>query len=317
MAGFVPCVALVSNWFTKKRATAVGIAQAGGRESFVMTPLIQALLLAIGWRNTYLVLAGVAALLIIVPAQFLRRSPKEMGLLPDGGAEAKGQETSIPGQVDRTVVNKEWADTGWTLSGAMRQYRFWALFCMMLTISTGYGIVMTHQVVFMVDIGFTAMFASFMLLIYGVASMLGRFCGFASDIMGREITYTLGCGGVILGFLMLILARDSSSAWMLYIYVVGFGFFSGLNTPTYASAAADIFQGAHFGAILGFANIGFGLGTSIGAWLGGYIFDVAGSYTLAFALAILMVAAASTSLWISSPRKIRLVAGRVPKSPVG
>ena len=83
--GFVPCNTLVSNWFVRRRATALGIAQAGGRESFITTPLIQSLILAIGWRSTMWVLAAVAVLVIASAAQFLRHSPRDMGLLPDGG----------------------------------------------------------------------------------------------------------------------------------------------------------------------------------------------------------------------------------------
>ena len=310
MAGFVPCVALVSNWFTKKRARAVGIAQAGGRESFIMTPLIQSLILAMGWQNTYLVLAVSAAVFVIIPTQFLKRSPGDMGLLPDGETVAEQQDRMARSPDDTTTVNKEWVATNWTLLRAMKEYRFWALFSIMLTIGTAYGIVMTHQIAFMVDIGFSAMFASFMLLIFGIFSMAGRFCGFLSDMFGREATYIVGCTGVIIGFLLLLFTRDSSSAWMLYTYAICFGFFSGINSPTYASTAADIFSGGHFGAILGFANIGYGLGNAIGAWLGGYIFDITGSYFFAFALSTVMLGLACTSLLVSSPGKIRRTGGR-------
>jgi MFS family permease len=176
----------------------------------------------------------------------------------------------------------------------------------------GYGVAMTHQVAFVKDIGFTAMFASFLFLIYGVMSMAGRFCGFFSDIIGREQTYTLGCVRTAIGFLMLIIVRDTTGVWMLYVYAGCFGFFSGLNSPTYASSAADIFEGKHFGAILGFANIGYGLGNSMGAWLGGYIFDMRGNYISAFVIAIMMMGVGCTLLWIASPRKIRLTGTRLP-----
>ena len=326
-AGFVPLVALVSKWFTRRRATAVGIAQAGGRESFLMTPLIQLLILALGWRTSLLALAAAAAVLLIIPAQFLRHSPEDMGLLPDGddppsgddvkdGIKASGKEPgSNRNTVDSVIVDTEWVRRDWTLRNGLRQYRFWALFAALFSIGLGYGIVMTHQVAFMVDIGFTAMFASLMLLLYGIFCMGGRLSGFLSDILGREVTYTMGCGGVIISFLLLILAGDTSHAWMLYIYAVCFGFFSGIISPAYAATAADIFIGKHFGAILGAINMGYGFGNSLGAWLGGYIFDTLGSYSLAFAIAIGTMVSASIFIWISSPRKIRLVDGRLIKNP--
>jgi MFS family permease len=236
-----------------------------------------------------------------------------MGLQPDGETEALEEAQTTQSQMTRYVVDKEWASTNWTLFKGMKQLRFWAIFSIMFTIGTGYVIVLIHQVAYIVDIGFTALFASSLLLIYGIFSMTGRLCGFISDIVGRELAYAMACGGVILGYLMLIIAGTISSAWILYMYAVFFGFFSGLHSPTYAAAVADIFQGKHFGAILGFANIGYGLGSAFGAWFGGYVFDSAASYVPAFAIAMISLALAWVSLWVSSPRKIRRVAGRAPK----
>jgi len=167
-----------------------------------------------------------------------------------------------------------------------------------------------HQVAFMVDIGFSAMFASFILLIFGITSMAGRLFGFVGDIAGREITLTIGCGGILLAFVMLVLSRDTSNAWMLYVYAVCFGLFSGLLGPTLITTTADIFQGRYLGTILGFSNLGYGIGNAFGSWLGGYVFDTTNSYLIAFLVAIAAFILAATSTWIASPRKIRAVRGR-------
>jgi MFS family permease len=308
--GFTPCNTLVSRWFIKRRATAVGIAQAGGRESFIMTPLVQFLILSLGWQNTFLVLAAAAALIIISATQFLRSSPEDMGLLPDGAIEEldeKGEVIQKP--QDRSVIDKEWAATDWTLKLGMKHYRFWSLFVASFAIGSGFSIAMIHQVAFIVDIGFTAMFASFLLLLFGILSVAGRLSAFIADITGREVAYTLGCGGIVLGFLMLTLS-NSDNAWALYVYAIFFGFFSGLNGPVVIAAGADLFQGKHMGAILGFINLGYGLGNSFGSWFGGYIFDTVGNYIPAFVVAILMMIVATTAMWIASPRKVRAVGRR-------
>ncbi|MFC2071359.1 MFS transporter [Chloroflexota bacterium] len=305
--GFVPCNAVVSRWFVRKRATALGVAQAGGRESFVFSPVTQALILAIGWRHTYLVFAAMAVITITILAQFLRRSPEEMGLLPDGGDKTDSREETHRGQRYRSIVNKEWAAKDWSLPMAIKKYRFWALFATTLGGAVAFGIVMAHQVAFMVDIGYSAMFASFLLLIFGFVGVAGRLCGFISDIIGRERSYTLACSGVIFGFLMLTLTKDTSTAWMLYTFIISFALFSGLSGPTMITAEADIFEGGHLGAIIGFLNIGFGMGNAIGSWLGGYIFDAFGSYVPAFITAMIMLALSSICMWVAAPRKIRAV----------
>jgi len=307
--GFVPCNAVVSNWFVRRRAAAIGIAQAGGRESLVVMPLIQSLIVALGWRDTYLVLGGIGLVAILGLTQFLRRSPQDMGLNTDGDRDdgEVGEEKGRGSRQSVVILNQDWAATDWTLAKAMKKYRFWFLLLAQIANAIGFGIVMLHQVAFMVDVGFTAEFAASVLLVFGIVGMAGRLTAFIADILGREWTYTLGCAGVALGFLMLVLTKDASSPWMLYAYAVGFGFFSGLNGPVMVASAADIFQGKHFGAILGFTNIGFGVGNSIGRWYAGYIFDVYHTYLPAFITAIVTVTIACTAIWITSPRKIRVI----------
>jgi len=311
MVGFIPCNTLVANWFVKWRSTAVGIAQAGGRESFIMIPLVQFVIASLGWQNTFLVLAAIAGPAIVILAQFLKHSPLDMGLLPDGETVSEEKDESQPSRQERLIINKEWAATDWTVRRGLKQYRLWALFCASLTIGTGYSIVIVHQVAFMVDIGFTAMFASFLLLIFGITSMVGRLSAFIGDIAGREVAFTIGSGGVLVAFVMLVLSRDTSNAWMLYVYAVCFGLFSGLIGPILITTSADIFQGKHFGAILGFSNIGYGIGNAFGSWLGGYVFDTTNSYIIAFVVAIAAFILAATSIWIASPRKIRAVRDRL------
>ena len=68
-----------------------------------------------------------------------------------------------------------------------------------------------------------------------------------------------------------------------------------------------MFQGKQFGAILGFANIGYGLGAALGTWLYGYIFDVTGTYTMAIVVAMIAVCVKCAAMWVAAPRKIKMV----------
>src|ERR1700752_773258 len=83
---FVGHNALISFWFVRRRATAIGIASMGqGLGALVMVPLTQIMVSAIGWRWTYVV-TGALLLLILAPANaiFQRRAPAEVGQFPDG-----------------------------------------------------------------------------------------------------------------------------------------------------------------------------------------------------------------------------------------
>ncbi|MFC2002289.1 MFS transporter, partial [Chloroflexota bacterium] len=99
----------------------------------------------------------------------------------------------------------------------------------------------------------------------------------------------------------------STQIWLLYSYAIAFGLGLGLMAPAYSSTAADLFGGGGFGSILGFANIGWGLGSGIGAWLGGAIFDQTGSYSLAIVIAIVAFILVCLFGWLAAPRKVRRV----------
>jgi len=179
-AGFTPNLALVSRWFEKKRATALGISHMGTRDSFLLIPLIQVAILTLGWRYSYLVLAAGVAVIIMPLSLFLRARPQDMGLLPDGEATTQEEREREQSKRDARIVGREWASTEWTLFRAITKYRFWALLLLLFTVGFSVTSLINHLVALVTDVGFTAMFAANLLLVYAVTSMLGRCCGFIS-----------------------------------------------------------------------------------------------------------------------------------------
>ena len=83
----------------------------------------------------------------------------------------------------------------------------------------------------------------------------------------------------------------------------GVGF--GMRISLLAAIPADLFAGRHLGVILGAAQGGGGLGGFIGPFLGGWLFDVTGSYQVAFAVAALAIAASAVAAWVAAPRRAR------------
>jgi nitrate/nitrite transporter NarK len=63
---------------------------------------------------------------------------------------------------------------------------------------------------------------------------------------------------------------------------------------------ADVFAGPHLGAILGVVQAGGGLGGAIGPYLGGWLFDVTGSYGLAFMAASVAVTGSAVAAWFAA-----------------
>src|SRR5208337_632365 len=82
---YVPCNATVVRWFTLKRGLALSITSSGASFGmFIFPPLTTALIMAYGWRATYLILGLLAICAVILCATFIPRDPERMGLYPDG-----------------------------------------------------------------------------------------------------------------------------------------------------------------------------------------------------------------------------------------
>ncbi len=83
---YEPAFAVLAKWFERGRARALLLVTlAGGLASTIFLPLSAWLVEAQGWRGALFALAGILALLTILPhALVLRRRPEDLGLLPDG-----------------------------------------------------------------------------------------------------------------------------------------------------------------------------------------------------------------------------------------
>ncbi len=313
--GTTPHSPVLANWFVKNKGLAIGIALSGVGCSFMLGIPSQWSISRFGWRASYII-TGLAIILIVTPitAIFQRSRPEDKGLLPDGedflppvGDGQANKEVSH----DDLVVDKEWAATEWTLGRAARTHRFWALCCFNFLSGLAAMSVVTHQVRFAVDVGFSKMVAASAFGVYGVANLTGHAFGFVSDRIGREWTCSLGTAGMVLAALTLLQVNNGSQPWMLYLYSTLFGWGMGLVAVIFYASVADIFYGKHLGSIIGLIVTCLGVGLAIGPWLAGYIYDVTGKYSVAFVIAIIATVFSCFWLWIAAPRKVRLVVGEM------
>jgi len=105
---------VVMRWFDKKRGLTLGIVTAGiGAGEAVYPPVASSLILAQGWRMTYLILGIGTCLLLTVSAAFMASSPEKNGLKPYGAEE--GAVESISGE---SHDSKVWRAGEWSLKEA-------------------------------------------------------------------------------------------------------------------------------------------------------------------------------------------------------
>ncbi|MFC1993506.1 MFS transporter [Chloroflexota bacterium] len=291
----------LSNWFHKKRGLVIGLGQAGGGLGYAYGIIAELLISSLGWRYAYFAMAGML-IVIVLPLYrlFFYYHPERKGLTAYGIEEIVPKEDpteKVP--LEENIISKDW-----TLSQTMRTYQLWML---ILSICLFWGIggylVLAHQVKFAVDIGYTTTFAASIFGLFGLFVGAGHLCAFISDWIGRENTITLSTILAISSLIAMLSISDTTQPWLLYVYAIGLGYGGGLFTSTVFAGAADLFHGKNFGSISGIILTGFGVGGAIGPWLGGYIYDVSGSYDIAFIICIACYVLGCIAFWIAAPRK--------------
>jgi MFS family permease len=289
------------NWFAKRRGLVLGLGQMGGGLSFAYAMFAQITITHFGWRWAYCVLAGLLVVFLLPLYVFVFRfHPKEKGLTAYGAPLPPGTEN-----ISEERGNQEASGaSGWTLGQAMKTYQLWLMvLSMFLFWGIGCYLVLTHQVKFAIDTGYSSTFSALVFALYGIFMVLGMSAAFLSDRIGREKAITLSTALALLAFAALLSVKDTSRPWLLYVYATCLGSGAGLFTPTLFAGMADLFYGGHFGGIAALLLTGMGIGGAVGPWLGGYLYDISGSYRAAFVLCMACFTLACVAAWIAAPRK--------------
>ncbi len=321
----VPLTTLISKWFERNRGVAIGIVSAGsGAGQLALLPLMRYLINRIGWRYTYLAFG--AAILIIPTAlirMFLHTRPEDRGLsAADESRERSGskeaavieevdgqeihQKTRVARRKEVIILDKEWAETDWTLRKATRTFRFWTLTLVMALFAAGFFLISVQLAVYLEEKGYHPVLAASVVGLQGVLNMAGKFIGgFLCDRIGREKTLTLSIIVFIICIPLLNLAGVVINPALAYTFTIFYGIGFGMATPALMTSAADLFQGKHFGSILGVIVFGGFAGGAIGAWLSGRLFDLTGDYQVNFLVAGLAMLTSAALIWKARPGGVR------------
>ena len=101
----------------------------------------------------------------------------------------------------------------------------------------------------------------------------------------------------IVGVICALFITGPGDAWLLWIHACFFGLTWGARGPAITAKTADLFPGRNLGTILGVITVGTGIGSAVGAWGAGWIFDVSGSYRLAFLASIASYLVGCVAFW--------------------
>ena len=303
----VIATSIVHEWFTTRRAAALAIATAGAPlGQLAVVPVAALVLSATDWQTTYRVLA-IFLIAAIVPIGwlFLRESPAEIGLNPDGASDE-----AAAADVSRHPGNHAGVD----LITAIRDQRFWILAFGFLVCGFTMAFANTHFLAYADDMGMHTSMASASVAVTAVFSVIGTIAlGIAADRNRRPPILALTYALRGLAFFLLFALPTGP---LVYIYAVVLGISWSATTPLTAAIAADIYGRANLGLIFGTMYTTMNLGFGIGAVLDGVIFDATGDYQPALVFNGLVGLAAAGVIYL--PRCFSATAGSLfEQKPLG
>jgi MFS family permease len=293
-------------WFPRTRGRMLGLADAGNPLGAVLfLPLAQWLISTLGWRATFRILGGVFFVLVVPANVLLQRRPPQ----PPGGADHRGtavQPAPPPSpmasaEATRRAHPRSRATTAVAPTWEQQLWRWppvWFLVLARLCASLGTHLTSVHLVAFFVTAGYDPLLAATAIAGVGLISVVGRpLSGALSDVLGREVMYTVGLGMHISAILLMLMLGNGQRLWPIILFVGLSGLSDGIGGLVIGAKAGDLFPTTSLGLVMGLVQMGRGLGIMAGPLLGGLLFDLQGNYRLAFIVATALVTMAIGCMW--------------------
>ncbi len=282
----------ISRWFAQggRRGLAIGLAFSGtGVGVMVLAPVLERVITLYGWRVGYLLLAALlAGISLPLTWWLLQDTPEAIGLRPDGFPARSS--TRSAGSLPPRAASWRWREAAGTLP-------FWlVLLAGALSLFT-LRMVTVHQVAYFVDRGIARRVAA---TVFGSTGLITAtsfvLFGRLSDRVGRARAFHVGAAFQVAALVLLLNIRAQTPVVMLFAFILLWGLGEGSRSGLLTAIASDLFPGPALGAIVGSLGAMFGVGAALGSWLGGVVYDLSGSYTPAFLLALMATLAASACI---------------------
>jgi MFS family permease len=261
-AVYIPLTAAVTNWFKGNRGFAVGIATAGATIGMGTVPFIaSAVMVYTGWQDA-LAYLGLAYIVVAFPLVLLVRDPTKAEVVEVSTSGKLSQEETGPISPREALA---WICTA-------------IIFCCVCM-----AVPQVHVPALASDLGLSLERAASVLTVIMFSGAVGRVAlGRISDRVGPLNTYilaSLGQTAFVFWF------TQASSLTSFYILAAGFGLFSGGVSMSALLTIRSLVPSRIAGTAIGLVSFFGWVGMGLGGYLGGYFFDVSGTYVVSFAMA--------------------------------
>jgi MFS family permease len=268
----------------EKRAMALGLGTAAGSAGqFLVIPAAQELLSSFGWQFTLLILAF-GALSMVALALPLANDK--------GGNEVKDETNNLT--------------LGQALSEATSNVHYWLLIAGFFVCGFQLAFITVHMPSYLHDKGFDGQTAVICLSLIGFFNIIG--CLLFGNWSGKYSKKNLL--GLIYLFRAVTIAAFMIypiSLTSVYIFAIVTGFLWLATVPATSGIVAQMFGLKYMGTLYGVVFLNHQLGSFLGVWLGGYLYDETGSYDIVwYSAAIIALITAIIHIFIDERPVLRI-----------
>ncbi len=244
----------------EKRSLAFGIATSGGSfGQFIMAPVGQQLIAGWGWQGALLIMAGMTALML----------PFAWPL--------RGRAAVTAGKREQTIAE--------ALREAAGHGGFWYLNAGFFVCGVQIVFIAVHLPAFVSDYGLSASVGAAALALIGFFNIIGSW---GSGILGDKYSKKYLLSGLYfvrsVATVLFLFAPKTEAVVLVFASVMGLLWLG--TVPLTSGLVAQIFGVRYMGTLFGIVFFSHQLGSFLGAWLGGLVFDTTGSYDLMWWLSI-------------------------------
>ena len=247
---------VTANWFTAKRGLAISIALSGsGFGGAILSPIVSSLIVSVGWRSAFLVLAAICMVAALpITAYSFRTKPSEIGLKPLGENPGDPSVSTAGDKDERTAPE---VSVGW--SRIKKSPAFWLLVVAFLFMGLVNGAILPNQVTNMTSVtvngakivtgGHDPMWAGTVLSAYMVTVVIAKISlGAIYDRFGLRFGNVLGSVACIIACVALCFPATDLGP---IVAAVSFGVGTCMGTITPTIAASKQFGMADLGKVTG------------------------------------------------------------------
>ena len=271
----------VAAWFKKRLGMAVGIQQsAGGMGSSIMAPALALLLSRTDWETAFWIIPAIGGTIVFSLVVFFHGDPADRGKRPYGATD----NDPPPADTSNPAITKLRSKV--FLKRARQTRAFWNLIGIHCLGCIGHSIVMVGVVFFatLPEQGVSLQAASFIISIYTLTSSGSRFAvPVLADMFGAK--WVMAFAYTIQGISVALLFW-THDPWQFYVFATVFGVGLGGEMSAFLVINRQYYGMGPVRTIFGFQNLGSGVGMAVGGLLGGVIFDLFGSYDIAWIISI-------------------------------